>query len=83
MPYLESSKEEKQIGLELFYTDTPGIKGRLKKQPEDFIVIERSINIEPMAEPQLTDRDSTLHVYTYAQVKSTNWETNRLVGDLF
>ena len=79
MPYLDSSKEEKQIGLELFFTDTPGIKGRLKKFPEDFVVTERSIDVEPISVEDQQLRPHTLPIYTYAKVRSINWETNRLV----
>jgi len=52
MPYSKATIEEERIGLELFFTDTPGIGGRMKKQPEDFIVTERSIDIEPLSETE-------------------------------
>ncbi len=79
MPYKDASDEEKRIGLELFFTDTPGIKGRIKKEPEDFKVSERSINIEPISTSELAERDPTLPVYVYCNVRSKNWEMNRLV----
>lgn len=79
MPYIESDDREKRVGLELFFTETPGIEGRLKKTPEDFIVRERSIEIEPISETALATRDPTLPLYTYARVRSRNWETNRLI----
>ena len=82
MPYIESSAEEKKLGLELFFTTTPGILGRLKKKPEDFIVSERSIAVPPLSEAALIDRDSSLPVYTFARVRSRNWEMNRLVHEL-
>lgn len=82
MPYLESNTEEKNLGLELFYTSTPGIKGRLKKTPDDFIVTERSIKVEPISDSALATRDPSLALYTYAHVKSRNWETNRLLQEL-
>ena len=59
---------EKKVGLELFYTDTPGIGGRLKKYPEDFRVREE-IKFEDLRDGE----------YTIAKVWARNWETNRLV----
>ena len=82
MPYSKATIEEERIGLELFFTDTPGIGGRMKKQPEDFIVTERSIDIEPLSEAELEKRDQTAPLYTYAKVTSNNWENNRLVVHL-
>ncbi len=79
MPYLEASIGEKNIGLELFFTTTPGIAGRLKKTPEDFIVTERSIDVEPITKNELAERDPALPIYTFGRVKSRNWETNRLL----
>lgn len=60
---------EEAIGISVFLTDTPGIGGRLKKEPEDFIVdeIPHDIQAEDGGE------------YTIAKVRSRNWETNRLV----
>lgn len=70
---IESSLEiEKAIGNEVFYTDTPGIGGKLKSEPEDFIVDEISIKPEPSPGGQ----------YTVATVKARNWEMNRLVRQL-
>ncbi|MFW6040364.1 MAG: tRNA pseudouridine(13) synthase TruD [Thermoplasmatota archaeon] len=59
---------ESKIGIELFFTDTPGIGGRLKKYPEDFEV-EEIIDL-----PKLNPGE-----YTLAKVWTRNWETNRLV----
>ncbi|MGA1819535.1 MAG: tRNA pseudouridine(13) synthase TruD [Thermoplasmatota archaeon] len=67
--YPQPGDEERQIGLECFFTDTPGTGGVLKRFPEDFIVEELS--------------DLPLKVdngpYTIARIKVTNWETNRLI----
>jgi len=62
---------ESEVGLELFYTETPGIGGKLKKYPEDFRVEERIDLFE-----------ETEGEYTIAKVWSRNWETNRLVRKL-
>ena len=62
-----SSYVEKEIGIEVFFTDTKGIGGKLKTFPEDFIVDETSI-----LKPKLGD-------FTVARIRSRNWETNRLI----
>lgn len=59
---------ESKVGLESFYTETPGIGGKLKRYPEDFRVEERIDLFEE------TEGD-----YTIAKIWSRNWETNRLV----
>ena len=79
MPKIESTPEEKRLGLELFFTTTPGIQGRIKKNPEDFSVTERPIKIEQLSESDLGSLDSSTPVYTYATVTVCNWETNRLL----
>ncbi len=61
---------ENKVGLDIFYTDTPGVGGRLKKYPEDFIVDERGIDL------QESEGD-----YTIAKVWARNWETNRLIDE--
>ncbi len=82
MQYIIASPEEKKLGLELFFTNSPGIKGRVKKEPEDFNVTERSLTFEPTSEDVLINRHESLPVYTYATVRSKNWETNRLLQKL-
>ena len=62
---------ENEIGIEVFYTKTPGIKGKLKARPEDFIVDE--ISILP---PKIAENDGK---YVIAKIRSRNWETNRLI----
>ncbi|HUL39836.1 MAG TPA: tRNA pseudouridine(13) synthase TruD, partial [Methanomassiliicoccales archaeon] len=72
MGFLECSTTEARLGLEVFFTDTPGIKGRLKREVEDFVVEE--ISRHPPEDPSGR--------YTIAKVTSTNWETNRLVRQM-
>ncbi len=62
---------ESIVGLELHATKGPGIGGKLKAAPEDFVVEELSIVPAP---------GGTL--YTVATVKVRNWEMNRLVREL-
>jgi tRNA pseudouridine13 synthase len=65
-----SPPEEAAIGIQFYTTSTAGTGGRLKAEPEDFVVEERT-NWPPEKEggPYLT-----------LQVRARNWETNRLVG---
>ena len=65
-----SSDIEKKIGIEVFFTDTKGIGGKLKTFPEDFIVDEISI-----LKPKPGD-------FTVARIRARNWETNRLIRQI-
>jgi tRNA pseudouridine13 synthase len=72
MGFLECRTTEALLGLEVFYTDTIGTKGRLKREVEDFVVDE--ISRHPPEDPAGR--------YTIAKVTSVNWETNRLVRQM-
>jgi tRNA pseudouridine13 synthase len=64
---------ESDLGLEMFLTEgVPGIGGKLKKAPEDFVVQE--ISIMP---PEAPDGR-----FVIAKVWHRNWEANRLVKRL-
>jgi tRNA pseudouridine13 synthase len=64
---------EEEIGISVFWTkDVPGIGGKLKIEPEDFVVEEESIF--PPEDPE--------GPITIAIVKHRNWEMNRLVRRL-
>jgi tRNA pseudouridine13 synthase len=67
-----SSEEEKSIGLGVFYTDTKGIGGKLRKNAEDFVVNEISEPPHPVEDGE----------YTIVKLKAKNWETNRLIRQL-
>lgn len=65
--------KESDLGLELFYTeDIPGIGGKLRKTPDDFVVDERSVLPPPSPDGR----------YVIAKVWHRNWEMNRLVRRL-
>lgn len=70
--YIECTNRERELGLEVFFTSTRGIGGRLRVLPEDFRVEEISDFPE----------ESEEGCYTIATVTSINWETNRLVRRL-
>ena len=64
---------ESDLGLEAFLTeDIPGIRGRLRKTPEDFVVDEISILPPPFPDGK----------FVIAKVWHRNWEANRLVRRL-
>jgi len=64
---------DSELGLEVFLTeDIPGIGGKLRKTPEDFVVDEISV-LPPAADDGK---------YVIARVWHRNWEANRLVRRL-
>ncbi|MEW5761383.1 MAG: tRNA pseudouridine(13) synthase TruD, partial [Candidatus Thermoplasmatota archaeon] len=63
---------EKNIGIEVFLTNTNGIGGKLRASPEDFYVEE--IPIYPKKEEG--------GKYAVAKVISKNWEANKLLNIL-
>ncbi len=63
---------EGEIGISAYLTSRPGIGGRLKATPEDFVVVEVPLELPPSEEGH----------YQLVKVTSRNWETNRLVREL-
>jgi len=66
-----SGVAEQQIGMECFFTHDSGVGGRLRAEPEDFIVEELSILPEECA-----DGENTAVI-----VRARYWETNRLIRE--
>jgi tRNA pseudouridine13 synthase len=69
---INSWDKEKEIGLEVYYTDTKGIGGKLRKSAEDFVVCEISEPPHPVEDGE----------YTIVKLRAKNWETNRLIRQL-
>ena len=69
---IRASEDEIRIGMEVFYTGTKGIGGRLRKNAEDFVVDE--VSSPP---PEDVDGECTI-----AKIRAKNWETNRLIRQL-
>ncbi len=69
---MNSPDFEQQIGIELFWTDAPGVGGKLRTFPEDFQVIEL-FSYPPKREDGR---------FLIAEVSCKNWETNTLIHDL-
>jgi tRNA pseudouridine13 synthase len=68
-PYRKCDTAEADIGMRYYLSGADGTGGRLKTEPEDFVVDEISVKPEP--------KESGKHVI--ATVTTRNWETNRLV----
>jgi len=64
-PLPSPPQQEKEIGMEVFFTRTPGVGGRIKVYPEDFVVEEIS-RLPPPGDGK----------YVIARVESRGWETN-------
>lgn len=62
---------EKKMGIELYSTDTEGIGGVLRKEPEDFIVNEITNRQEGDSGKQLI-----------LEVTKTNWDTHHFIRDM-
>ena len=62
--------EEQALGLRSYLTTTPGIGGRLRAEPEDFVVVETG------AGPERVEGGA----HTAARIRLRNWETNRFAG---
>lgn len=60
--------KEREIGMEVFFTSTPGVGGRIKVYPEDFVV-EEIPRLPPPGDGK----------YVIARVESRGWETNALL----
>lgn len=69
MPFRECKTAEADVGMLYYISDAAGTGGRLKEQPEDFIVREIS------SRPDRTEGGR----FTIATVTVRNWETNRMV----
>jgi tRNA pseudouridine13 synthase len=63
---------EREVGMEVYLTDSPGVGGKLRIYPEDFVVEELSLPPERKEGGE----------WTAARLRLRNWETNRLVKEL-
>ncbi len=68
----EAPPEEVALGVAFYTTPTAGTGGRIKEEPEDFVVVERT-----KWPPQVEGGP-----YLVLEVRARNWETNRLVGKI-
>src|SRR3989304_2431127 len=66
---LAMAQAEEVVAIRGYATSTPGCGGTIKAKPEDFVVEE--ISSAPPTVPG--------GPFTVARIRTTNWETNRLV----
>jgi len=71
-PGFEPDATESSMGMKLFFTDTKGAGGKLRKHVEDFVVEELSLY---PAKAGVSENAK----FSVATVTAFNWETNRLV----
>jgi tRNA pseudouridine13 synthase len=69
---ISSKEDERNIGIENFFTSTKGLGGRLRRTAEDFVVEEIS------SPPERDDAGE----FTIAKIRVKNWETNRFIRQL-
>ncbi|MDV0445006.1 tRNA pseudouridine synthase D [Methanimicrococcus sp. At1] len=65
---------EKEIGISLYSTTTPGVSGILRHRPDDFIV--REISNYPYEENDVIDKNRK---YLMVEVTKENWDTNHFL----
>jgi len=65
---------EKEIGMDQYFTNTPGVKGLLRYRPEDFKVTE--ISNYSYEENDVIDKNRR---YLMTEVTKTNWDTNHFL----
>lgn len=65
-------EEEFNVGMEVYFTETEGVKGKLRILPEDFIVDEISKLPEKVENGE----------FTIVKARIRNWESNRLIKEM-
>jgi tRNA pseudouridine13 synthase len=65
-------ENEKKVGIETFLTNQPGVGGKLRVKPKDFLVKE-------IPDYPIENKDGK---FTIAEITSTSWETNLLIREL-
>lgn len=69
---MEPPSIERQVGMEVYLTSAPGVGGKLRFFPEDFLVEELSL-----PPPRVEGGD-----YVAVRARMRNWETNRLIREM-
>jgi tRNA pseudouridine13 synthase len=63
---------EKEVGVEVFFTDSVGVGGKLRTKPEDF-------SVQEISDYPPENKDGR---FLIADVTATHWETNLLIREL-
>jgi len=73
----EAHPLERQVGIDYYVSDGPGVGGRLRADPADFRVRE----IEAV-EPEPLDADAGAYPHLLVRATLTDWDTNDFAGSL-
>jgi tRNA pseudouridine13 synthase len=73
----EAHPLERQVGIDYYVSDGPGVGGRLRADPADFRVRE----LEAM-EPEPLDADPGAYPHLLVRATLTDWDTNDFAGAL-
>jgi len=73
----EAHPLERQVGIDYYVSDGPGVGGRLRADPADFRVRE----IEAV-EPEPLDADAGAYPHLLVRATLTDWDTNDFAGAL-
>jgi tRNA pseudouridine13 synthase len=73
----EAHPLERQVGIDYYVSDGPGVGGRLRAEPADFRVQE----IEAVA-PEPLDADTGAYPHLLVRATLTDWDTNDFAGAL-
>ncbi|WP_248895275.1 tRNA pseudouridine(13) synthase TruD [Haloplanus halobius] len=73
----EAHPLERQVGIEYYVSDGPGVGGRLREDPEDFRVRE----LETF-DPEPLDADPAPYPHLLVRATLTEWDTNDFAGAL-
>jgi len=73
----EAHPLERQVGIDYYVSDGPGVGGRLRADPADFRVRELEA-----VEPEPLDADPGAYPHLLVRATLTDWDTNDFVGAL-
>ncbi|QLG60448.1 tRNA pseudouridine(13) synthase TruD [Halorarum salinum] len=73
----EAHPRERVVGVDFYVSDADGIGGRLREEPEDFVVRERE-----RMDPEPVDSDPGSYPHVLLRVTLRGWDTNDFAGRL-
>ena len=82
MPTRTRSRLEEELGLRYYYTDWPGVGGRIREKPEDFIVEEILLDGSVARVDEPLRRPDTGTSHTWIHVVKTGVDTIRMARAL-
>ncbi|MFH1789114.1 MAG: tRNA pseudouridine(13) synthase TruD [Candidatus Altiarchaeota archaeon] len=73
---------EALLGVSTYKTDTPGVGGRLKESPEDFVVEEIGKDMQVASVDGEVEGDDAPGEFTHFTLVKKNWDTMRAIKEL-